>query len=411
MYKTDREIPRNLQDREVNRLGGHLENKKIALCVTGSIAAYKAPSIVRHFRQYGADVHVYLTQEGERYIGKDSLEWTSTNPVICELTASAEHLYEYDAYIVAPATLNTIGQMADGKASNAVTTTLASALGRLKRGEASILIAPAMHGTLEDNPAYQQNLRKLQSYGIKVIQPKYMYGKANLPSSHNIVVQTIRQLSRSPIRNRRILVTAGPTPGRIDNVRFLTNRFRGRLGIRIADEAYMRGAEVKLILGPSGINAPAYIDTTLIKDFNEYYSKVMEVLEHFRFDFGIFCASVADYIPKKAFSGKIPSQGGLDSIKLKQTPKVIREVREKFPEILVVMFKYEEKLSKGQLEKIATSRVKEGYHIVVANRGEDMTPDGEYRCIIVNKKGVVAEPKSRNECANLLLNLLEKSEK
>ncbi len=409
MCKPDKEKLGSLKDRDIVQLGNHLENKRIALCITGSIAAYKTPSLVRHFRQYGADVHVYLTEEGQRYVAKDSLEWASTNPVISKLSASAEHLYEYDAYVVAPATLNTIGQMTDGKASNAVTSTLASALGRLRRGNISILIAPAMHGTLEDNPAYQQNLKKLQIYGVKVIQPKYVYGKANLPNSHNIVVQTIRELSRSPIREKHILVTAGPTPGRIDNVRFLTNRFRGRLGIRIADEAYMRGAEVKLILGPSGISAPPYIDTVLITDFDEYYSKVIEVLEHNHIDIGIFCASVADYIPKKVFSGKIPSQSALESIQLKQTPKVIRDVREKFPDMCMVTFKYEEKISKEELAKITMSKVREGYQVVIGNRGEDMTPEGRYRGIIVNEKGVVAEPKSKNECAKLLLDLLEKA--
>ena len=105
----------NLKDQDVIHLGKHLDNKKIALLVTGSIAAYKTPSLARHFRQYGADVRVYLTEEAQKYVTKDSLEWTSINPAVARLSAKAEHLYEFDAYVVAPATLNTIGQMADGK--------------------------------------------------------------------------------------------------------------------------------------------------------------------------------------------------------------------------------------------------------------------------------------------------------
>jgi len=253
------------EDQDIIRLGNHLDNKKIALFVTGSIAAYKTPSLVRHFRQYGAVVHVYLTEEAQKYVTEDSLEWASTNPVIAKLSAKAEHLYKFDAYVVAPATLNTIGHMADGKAGNAVTCTLASALGRLRQNSTFILVAPAMHGTLENNPAYQQNLQTLESYGVKIIKPEYKYGKANLPSSHNIVVETIRELSTSPLKQRRILVTAGPTPGRIDSVRLLTNRFKGRLGIEIANEAYMRGASVTLILGPSGIQQPTYLDVISIR--------------------------------------------------------------------------------------------------------------------------------------------------
>lgn len=398
----------NMEDRDVVPLGNHLDDKKIALLVTGSIAAYKTPSLVRHFRQYGADVHVYLTEEAKKYVAEDSLQWTSTNPVITELSAMAEHLYEFNAYVVAPATLNTIGQMADGKASNAVTATLASALGRLRYGHASILVAPAMHGTMENNPAYQENLKKLESYGVKVIEPERKYVKANLPSSHDIVVETIRELSVSPLKEKLILVTAGPTPGKVDSVRLLTNRFRGRLGVEIADEAYMRGATVTLILGPSGTESPTYLDTILIRDFYEYHSKVMDVLDRNPIEIGIFSAAVADYVPREVFDGKIPSQGAVESIRLKQTPKVIKEVRQKFPDLRMVAFKYEEKTSREELEAIARSMVKQGYELVVANRGEDMTRKGGYRSIIVDKKGVVAEPSSKRECATLLVDLLEK---
>jgi len=399
---------KNTGDRDVVCLGDHMNDNRIALCITGSIAAYKTPSLVRHFRQYGADVQVYLTREAEKYVTKDCLEWTSTNPVVTELSAKAEHLYQFDAYVVAPATLNTIGQMADGKASNAVTSTLAFALGRLKQGTASILVAPAMHGIMETNPAYKDNIQKLKSYGVRVIEPTYKYGKANLPSSHNIVVETIRELSKSPLEEKTILVTAGPTPGKIDNVRLLTNRFRGRLGMAIAEEAYMRRANVKLILGPGGLKPPSYIDTILIRNFHEYYSKVMNVLEKNPIDIGVFSASVADYIPKEVFDGKIPSQDAIESIKLKQTPKIIKEVRRKFPDLYMVTFKYEEKTSIEELEKIAQNRVKQGYQLVIANRGEDMSPEGKYRGMIVDKKGVVGMSSSKKECATLLLDFLEK---
>jgi len=98
----------------------------------------------------------------------------------------------------------------------------------------------------------------------------------------------------------------------------------------------------------------------------------------------------------------------LKSIRLKQTPKVIQKVRRKFPDLRMVTFKYEEKVSRKQLETIARARVKQGYQLVIANRGEDMSPEGDYRCIIVDKNGVVAEPSSKQECATLILDLLEK---
>ncbi len=397
-----------MEDQDVMRLSDHLSGKKVALLVTGSIAAYKTPSLVRLFRQHGADVQVYLTEAAKKYVTETSLEWTSTRQVITELTARTEHLYKFDAYVVAPATLNTIGQIADGKADNAVTSTLASALGRLARNETSLLVAPAMHDTLDQNPAFQKNLKKLESFGVKIIEPEYRFGKANLADIHTIVAQTIRELSRSPLKQRQILVTAGPTPGKIDSVRALTNRFRGRLGIQIAEEGYMRGANVRLILGPSGLKPPAYIDTTLIQDFYDYHSKVIDILKKNSIEIGIFSAAVADYVPERVFDSKIPSGGQLKSIKLKQTPKVIEEARRKFPDLYMVTFKYEEKVSRRKLEQIARGRIRQGYQMIIANRGEDMTPEGEYRCIILNKKGVVAEPSSKKECAKLLFDLLER---
>jgi phosphopantothenoylcysteine decarboxylase/phosphopantothenate--cysteine ligase len=117
---------------------------------------------------------------------------------------------------------------------------------------------------------------------------------------------------------------------------------------------------------------------------------------------------VADYIPKETYNGKIPSQGALESIQLKQTPKVIDEVRHKFPDLFMVVFKYEEKVTREKLLEIAQKRAKRGFQLVIANRGEDMTPEGAYRGIIVSKDRQVTESSSKNECARSLLDILEK---
>src|SRR3989344_4144220 len=226
------------EDLSVERIGNHLEGKSIALLITGGIAAYKIPSLARHFRQYGANVFAYMTPEAKEYVAERALAWACANPVVSDLSYQSEHLREsIGAYIVAPATYNSIGKFANGIADNAVTTAFASALGRLERKETSILIAPAMHGSMQ-NSIYRKNLETLAEKGVRIIEPEYRMGKANLPGSHYIVVQTIRELSASSLKGKKILVTAGPTPGRIDDVRFVTNKFRGRLGINIAEEAY-----------------------------------------------------------------------------------------------------------------------------------------------------------------------------
>lgn len=390
-----------MSDHDVKELGKHLDGKRMALLITGGIAAYKTPSLVRHFRQYGADVHAYVTPNACDFVAPKTLEWCSKNPVIKKLSSSSEHLEEYDAYVVAPATYNTIGKMASGIADNAVTATLASAMGRFT----SVLVAPTMHGTMQ-NSIERENLEKLVKKGVEVIQPEYGNGKAELPKSHKIVVETIRYLSKSELKGKSMLITAGPTPGWIDNVRYITNRFRGRSGIAIADEAYMRGADVKLILGSSGIKAPKYIDTVVVRSYDEYYSQVMKSLED-NFDYSIFSAAVADYVPKEKRLGKVPSKGELKTIETKETEKVIEIVRKEFPELFMVTFKYEENLSPDKLEEIARNRVNEGYQIVVANRGEEMS-DKKHHSIIVNKKGIAAKPSTKSETANALLNILER---
>lgn len=393
-------------DAQIEKIGDNLEGKNIALLITGGIAAYKCPSLARHFRQYGANVIVYQTPESRNYVAERALEWASKNPVVSGLSAAAEHLHEgIDAYVVAPLTYNTLAKFSNGISDNAVTATFASALGRLEAGKTSIIIFPAMHSSMQ-NSIYKENLERLASKGIKVIEPEYRMGKANLPGMHHIVIEVIRQISTSALKGKNILVTAGPVGGKIDSVRLMTNIFRGRLGVMIADEAYMRGANVRLLMGQGSIEAPGYINTAIAGDFDEYYSKVMGMLSEKHYDFGIFSAAVADYVPEEAIKGKIPSKGALKSIPVKQTLKVIEEVRKNFAGLFMATFKFEIGVSKERLEEIAKTRAGKGYDLVVANRDEDMQEG--HNAIIADSTGIIAEPSSKKEIAASLLNILEK---
>lgn len=394
-----------MNDRDVEEIGEHLKGKNIALMLTGGIASYKSPSLVRHFRHFGANVQVYTTPEAFEYVTRKSLEWASLNPVISELTSEAEHLKNFDAYVIAPATYNTIGKIANGIADNAVTSTISSAIGKLENSKTKILVAPAMHGTMY-NSFLRENLEKLVSKGFEIVEPQFKWDKANLADTHYIVVKTIREMSKSSLKGKRILITGGPTPGRIDNVRFITNKFKGKTALAIAEEAYLRGANVQLIMGNGTVESPKYLPTKKIFDYYEYYDSVMKFLSEEEFDIGIFSSAVADYIPTEVHPGKIPSQGALKEIPVKQTAKVIKEVREKFPELFMVTFKYEEKITKERLLEIADSRIKQEYNLVVANRGEDMG-NKSHRSYIVDKTGIVAEPKTKEENAKMLMEILE----
>lgn len=360
-----------LQDRQVALESTHLQNKRIALLVTGSIAALKAPLIARTLRRQGADVVAFVSQEALRYTTIDALEWSTTNNVVTKLTANAEHLSDanpFVAYVVAPATYNTVNKMALGIADGVVTATLGSAIGRMERGKTQVIIAPTMHGSLH-NSILTESLTKLKRMGVTIIPPAVANGKNNLPAEKEIAATVCRTVSNSALKDIPILVTGGPTPVFLDSIRILTNRFTGRLGTCIAEELYLRGAKAKLIQGQGSYTPPSYLPHQIVTTYDQYLAEIMAELQQ-SYRFGIFSAAVADYKPAQVFPGKIPS-GTLSKIDLVPTQKVISEVRAKFPNLAMITFKYQENISHQELIEIALSRLKQGYEMVVANRGEE----------------------------------------
>jgi phosphopantothenoylcysteine decarboxylase/phosphopantothenate--cysteine ligase len=171
------------EDLKVERLGNQLDGKSIALCITGGIAAIETPKIARHFRRFGAEVRAYLTPAALDFIGEASLVWATGKPAVKELTGNAEHICLEDVVVVAPATLNTINKIYAGIADNPVTTLIASALGQNK----PIYVAPTMHESLYKNPFFQQSLRKLPEYGVRILEPRLGESKAKMPRTSYIV--------------------------------------------------------------------------------------------------------------------------------------------------------------------------------------------------------------------------------
>ena len=399
----------NLGDRQVLLEGHHLQGKRIALLITGSIAALKAPFIARSLRRQGAEVVAFASSEALRYTTIDALEWSTTNPVITKLTAAAEHLSDenpFAAYLVAPATYNTINKIASGIADGVVTSSIASAIGRMERGKTSVMIAPAMHGSLH-NSILTASLRKLQGIGVGIIPPMVAYGKNNLPSESVIVVTVCRAISNSPLKNIPILVTGGATPVPIDNVRRLTNRFTGTLGGKIAEELYYRGAKVKLIRGSGSYTPPDYLPQQTIISYEEYKNIVIQELTENKYYCAIFSAAVADYQSAEVFPGKISSGGALKSINLIPTAKVIAEVRDSFPKLFMVTFKYQENITHEQLIDIAQQRLQQGYQMVVANRGEEKGENGEQIAYLVTSKKSPIKVMGKENIAIAIANYLE----
>jgi len=160
-----------------------------------------------------------------------------------------------------------------------------------------------MHGSLH-NAILSESLQTLDRWGVQIMPPRDDYGKHNLPGEKEITVAACGILSNSVLKNMPILVTGGPTPVIIDNIRRLTNRFTGQLGAAIAEELYLRGAKVQLIHGRGSYTPPAYLPHEIIETYDEYLGKVMGELESKDYKFGIFSAAVADYRLESPFSGK-----------------------------------------------------------------------------------------------------------
>jgi len=193
--------PSDLGDREVPRDGDLLDGARVALMVTGGIAAFRTPMLARALRRQGAVVTAFCSEEALRYVTADALEWSTTNAVVARLSAHAEHLSDsapFDAYLVAPATAATIARMACGLAEGVIGATMASALGRMERGQAAVLVAPTMHGSMHTR-ILEENLRRLHGLGVRVIPPRDAYGKHNLPDDAVLVREVSQSLrSRNP---------------------------------------------------------------------------------------------------------------------------------------------------------------------------------------------------------------------
>lgn len=404
-----RPTPSALNDHGVVPMGAHLSGRRIALLISGGIAAMKSPFIARALRRQGADVVAFVSQEGLRYVTLDALEWSTTRPVITRLTAAAEHLSDaapFDAYLLAPATYNTINKMAQGIADGVVTTTLGAALGRMEQGQTKILLAPTMHGSLH-NAILTESLRKLAAMGVRIIPPRDDYGKHNLPHELVLVADVCRAVSRSPLKGLPLLATGGPTPVAVDGVRRLTNRFTGQLGVEIGNELYLRGAEALLVLAGGVARPPEYLPVVPAGTYDDYYQLVMSELANKPYRAAVFSAAVADYRPEQLLPGKTPSGGALQQIRLVPTVKVIGEVRQRFPDLPMITFKYQEGVSHRELMVIARERLAQGYQAVVANRGEEMGPAGEQVAYLVTGEGESRQLMGKQQIAIGIADYLE----
>lgn len=357
-----------------------LAKKKIVLGVTGSIAACETVKLARELIRHGAEVHPVMTTSAQKMIHPYALEFACGIAPVTEIDGKVQHVSlcgevkdRADLLLIAPSTANTISKIAYGIDDTTVTTFATTAIG----SKIPVIIVPAMHISMYNHSVVVENIEKLKSIGISVLEPKIQEHKAKMPSIENIVAFVIRTIGKRDLLGKKTLVMAGSTAEAIDEVRAITNRSSGRTGVEIAKNAYERGAEVELWMGRCEVELPGYIPITRFES-TEQLSKMTDNIDH---DIVIVPAAISDYSPDKQ-KGKIPSGKEELTLKLKPNPKIIQKIRKK-SHCILVGFKAESEISEEALLSRAADRMKESdLDLIVANDISKTTQEENHVYII-----------------------------
>lgn len=332
--------------------GEDLINKKITLCVTGSIAAYRSVDVARELIRLGAEVYVVMSDAAKEIVHPYVFEWATGNPVVTELTGGVEHVAlgtGTDLILIAPCTANTLAKIASGISDTPVTAVASVALGSQK----PIIIVPAMHGPMYRNKAIIEAIEKLKSMGVIIVEPKFEEGKAKFPELDEIVFNVVNALYEKDLKGLNFLITAGATLEYIDPVRIITNKSSGKMGAFIAEEAYLRGANVTLILGRSTIKPRRGIRVIEVERTEDMLNMVLNELRASNYHVFIAAGAPADFRAKDPKSYKIDSRTGNITLELEPTPKIVESVKKVSKDILLVAFKAEYNISDDMLVKKA----------------------------------------------------------
>jgi phosphopantothenoylcysteine decarboxylase/phosphopantothenate--cysteine ligase len=348
---------------------------KIALGVTGGIAAYKAAEIVRQLQDRGIRVQVVMTHAAQEFVRPLTFAALSGEKVITSMFApgdgstpnidsAIEHIavaQSIDALVVAPATADILARFAQGIASDFLTTLYLATT-------APVVVAPAMNVNMWNHPATQANLQILRQRGVKIVEPGAGYlacgmtGAGRLAENESIVAAVLEALGASQdLNGETVLITAGPTREKIDPVRYLTNRSSGRMGYAIAEAALRRGARILLVSGPTSLTPPGVAELTRVESTEEMRDAVLRLLP--QATVVIKTAAVSDYRPKAAAGQKIKRKGPM-TLELEATPDILKELSLKKSAQLVVGFAAE---TENVLENARQKLVSKNLDAIVVN--------------------------------------------
>ncbi|MEQ2369343.1 bifunctional phosphopantothenoylcysteine decarboxylase/phosphopantothenate--cysteine ligase CoaBC [Blautia sp. CLA-JM-H16] len=307
-----------------------LKGKTVLLGITGSIAAYKIAYLASALHKLHADVHVLMTENATNFINPITFETLTGNKCLVDtfdrnFQFQVEHVSiakKADVVMIAPASANVIGKIANGLADDMLTTTVMAC--RCKR-----IFAPAMNTAMYENPIVQDNIKKLQSYGYEVITPANGYlacgdtGAGKMPEPETLLEYILREVAfEKDLSGKKVLVTAGPTQEPVDPVRCLTNHSSGKMGYAIAKMAMLRGAEVTLVSGPTAIEPPLFVKVVPVVTARDMFEAVTAVSD--QQDIIIKAAAVADYRPKNVSEDKVKKKDGQAFIELERTDDILK---------------------------------------------------------------------------------------
>jgi len=308
-----------------------LMNKRIILGVSGSIAAYKSPDIVRRLQDLGAKVRVILTSGGREFVSERSLQTVSKNKVHdnlwdseAELSMGHIELAKWaDVVIIAPASANTIAKLCHGKADDLLSTVILAT-------SASVMVAPSMNQQMYASLAMKDNLQLLQKRGVKIIDPGFGdqacgdIGEGRLAEPSEIACQASELFQNNSLGGKKVLITLGGTVEAIDPVRFLSNHSSGKMGMALAYASIQAGADTTLVIGSISVDVEKRAKTIFVTSANEMYEAVMANIHDQ--DLFISCAAVADYRPKKIHSNKIKKDNNQKTIELVANKDILSDV-------------------------------------------------------------------------------------
>lgn len=382
-----------------------LKDKTVVIGVCGGIAVYKACDLVSKLKKTGVNVHVIMTKSATEFVAPLTFQTLSQNYVVDDMfespkTWDVEHISlakKADLFVLAPATANVIGKVANGIADDMLTTTVMAT-------KAKVLVAPAMNTNMYENPVVQRNIQTLKDLNYEFVEPESGrlacgdIGSGKLASVEKIFDSIINLLQeKNDLKGTSIIVTAGPTVENIDPVRYITNRSTGKMGYSIAKKAIERGADVTLISGPTSIippkNLKKFIQTESAEDM---YNAVLDNIDENQVI--IKSAAVADYKPKDYSNKKIKKSDNDLSIELDRTKDIAFEIGKIKSDKILVGFAAE---TNDLLENASKKIKKKNLDFIVAN---DLTEAGAGFGVdtnivkIIDKEGTIDKyPKMKKE--------------